>query len=318
MCYIAFKQIDGAVAMSLYGKTKKILINIYNRIVETRVLEAAAAIAYYAIFSFFPLILFLIALNSSFLKSAEVQGQILKFVQHYLPGSGDIVKANIQHLIHSSRAVGIFGTIVLLWSSSLVFAGFSQNINLAWTNSKTRHFLIERLIGLMMIGILIICMILSLITNTLVQLIPEFAPKFMSVYFSEISGLYQFLIDYLPVVLIFVLFVLLYKYTPSVKVLWRESIIGSLFSVIALETTKSGFIYYLAKGTGSYRLVYGSLGAVVAFMLWVYISSCIVLLGGHICAAVANHNRLKQIDRRKKNTPVIHENKSPSDDDALL
>jgi len=302
--------------MSLYTLAKNFVAYIYNRTIETRVLEAAAAIAYYAIFSFFPLILFLIALNSSFLKSAKVQGQILKFVQHYLPGSGDIVNANIQHLIHSSSAVGILGTVVLLWSSSLVFAGFSHNLNLAWTNSKTRHFIIERLIGLMMIGILIIFLITSLIINTLADIIPEFFPQFMNAYFSEMSQVHQALLDYLPIALIFVLFMLLYKYIPSVKVLWTESMIGSLFSVVSLEITKMGFIFYLAKGTGSYRLIYGSLGAVVAFMLWVYLSSCVVLIGGHVCAAVANFTRMKILkDRRRK---VSRISKSPSEDDALL
>lgn len=59
----------------------KFVKHIFNRVVETKVTEAAAAIAYYAILSFFPLILFLIAFSSSFLQSAEVQGQILKVAE---------------------------------------------------------------------------------------------------------------------------------------------------------------------------------------------------------------------------------------------
>lgn len=267
--------------------------HLYTRIMETKVLDTAAAIAYYAIFSFFPMILFAIALNSSFLKSAEVQSQILKFIQHYLPGSGALVTANINHLIAASQAVGIVGAIVLLWSSSLVFAGFSLNINLAWTNSKTRHFLMERLIGLMIIGFLIIFLILSSIINTLVDIVPEFFPRLSEAYLAKVPTFHHILIDYLPLILMFSLFVLLYKYIPSVKVMWREAVAGSLFAIVAIEITKTLFVFYLAKGTGSYRLIYGSLGAVVAFMLWVYISSCIVLLGGHVCAGVANFTRLK-------------------------
>jgi membrane protein len=272
-----------ATVKHLWGFAKR----IYYRVFETRVLDAAAAIAYYAIFSLFPLILFIVAFNASFLQSPEVQAQILTFAESYLPGSEDLVKANIQHLIYSSGTVGIMGTIVLLWSATLVFAGFSQNINLAWTNATSRHFLTERLIGLMMIGIVIIFLIASLIMNTLLDIIPRFFPKFFMNLFAELTWANQFIIDYLPVFTTFGLFIAMYRYVPNVKVRWREAFGGAAFAVIALELTKRGFLWYLSFGTSSYQLIYGSLGAVVAFLLWIYITSFIILLGGHFCAAIA-------------------------------
>lgn len=273
--------------MAIIKVVKDFIIHIYNRIYDTRVLEAAAAIAYYAIFSFFPLILFIVAFNASFLKSAEVQAQILNFAENYMPGSEDLVRANIRHLIYSSGAMGVMGTIVLLWSATLVFAGFSQNINLAWTNAKSRHFLAERLIGLMMIGIVIIFLIVTLIINTLLDVLPRFFPVFFAAYFEKMSGVHQALLDYLPFLTTFGLFVIMYRYVPNVKVRWRESCGGAVFSVLALELTKKIFIWYLSLGTSSYQVVYGSLGAVVAFMLWIYISASIILMGGHVCAAIA-------------------------------
>ena len=294
--------------MSYLQIIKAFFSHFYVRINETRVLDAAAAIAYYAIFSFFPLILFLIAFNSSFLQSPEVQGQILKFTENYLPGSQSIVEANIHHLIHSSRAVGIVGTIILLWSSSLVFAGFSQNINLAWTNSESRHFLTERLIGLMMIGIIIIFLIVSLIINALTDILPTFFPAYMGGIFAEMSRATHILIDYLPLVTMFALFIILYKYIPSVKVYWREAITGAIFAVIAIELTKAVFVWYLSLGAGRYQLIYGSLGALVGFLLWVYISSCIVLIGGHVCACIAhitimNRNYKQETDEEAVASP---------------
>lgn len=262
-------------------------IHIFDRIVAAKVTEAAAAIAYYAILSFFPLILFLIAFNSSFLQSVEVQGQILKFVEEYLPGSQSIVLGNIQHLINASGTVGLVGTIVLLWSATLVFAGFAQNINMAWTSAESRHFLIDRLIGLMMIGIMVIFLILTLIMNTLVDVLPRIFPDYLGPVFADMTRLHHFLIDYLPLTTMFGLLLLLYKYVPSVVVYWYESAVGTLFAVLALQITRRGFVWYLSFGTDSYSLVYGSLGAVVAFMIWTYLSSCIILIGGHVSASVA-------------------------------
>ena len=261
--------------------------HIFNRVVETKVTEAAAAIAYYAILSFFPLILFLIAFSSSFLQSAEVQGQILKFAEEYMPGSESLVAGNIQHLIRASGAVGLLGTAMLLWSATLVFAGFAQNINNAWTSAESRHFLIDRLIGLMMIGILVIFLILSLITNTLLDVLPRIFPTYLETLFAEMTRFNQMMIEYLPQTTIFMLLLMLYKYIPNSLVRWRESLAGTLFTMLALQLTKHGFIWYLSFGTDSYSLVYGSLGAVVAFMLWIYLSSCIILVGGHVSSAVA-------------------------------
>jgi membrane protein len=68
---------------------------------------------------------------------------------------------------------------------------------------------------------------------------------------------------------------------------WRESAAGTVFAFLALQLTRRGFVWYLSFGTDSYSLIYGSLGAVVAFMLWTYLSSCIVLVGGHVSAAFA-------------------------------
>ncbi len=87
----------------------------------------------------------------------------------------------------------------------------------------------------------------------------------------------------------------MYRYVPNVKVRWRESLGGAIFAVLALELTKKVFIWYLSLGTSSYQLIYGSLGAVVAFMLWIYISSFIILLGGHVCAAIATQFRPHEI-----------------------
>lgn len=263
------------------------VIHLFDRICDTKVTEAAAAIAYYAILSFFPLILFLIAFNSSFLQSIEVQGQILKFAEEYLPGSETIVLGNIQHLINASGAVGLAGTAVLLWSATLVFAGFAQNINMAWTTAESRHFLIDRLIGLMMIGIMVIFLILTMIMNTLVDVLPRLFPDYLGPIFADMTRLHHFLLDYLPLTTMFGLLLLLYKYVPGVVVHWYESAAGTIFAVLALQLTRRGFVWYLSFGTDSYSLVYGSLGAVVAFMLWIYLSSCIILIGGHVSAATA-------------------------------
>ena len=261
------------------------ILHIVDRVVATKVTEAAAAIAYYAILSFFPLILLLIALNSAFIQSVEVQNQIIQLARDYMPASEQIIMANIQHLIKASETVGYVGTIVLLWSATLVFAGFAQNINMAWTTANSRHFLVDRFIGLLTISVIIIFLVIVMVATAIIDAVPRLFPGFFTTFIVRANRFQHLVIQFMPVIILF------YKYIPNCKVFWREAIVASSFSGICLLIAKSAFIWYITQGPNSYSLVYGSLGTVVAFMLWLYLSSCIILIGGHISAAYAKFFR---------------------------
>ena len=66
---------------------------------------------------------------------------------------------------------------------------------------------------------------------------------------------------------------------------------GAVVGAIGWELAQRGFSWYLTSGFASYRLVYGSLGAVIAFMIWLYVTALVVLYGAHLSAAVAFHRR---------------------------
>ncbi|MEE8390351.1 MAG: YihY/virulence factor BrkB family protein, partial [Anaerolineae bacterium] len=92
----------------------------------------------------------------------------------------------------------------------------------------------------------------------------------------------------------FVFFALLglYRWVPNTKVKWSEAFWGALVAVPAGEIATNGFSWYLSSGIVQYELVYGSLGTVVALMLWIYIGAVIVLFGAHLTAAVTRHRQL--------------------------
>lgn len=274
--------------------------HIIDRVCHTKVTDAAAAITYYSLLSFFPFILLLIALNSAFLQSVEAQTKVIQWIQQYLPASDQIIMGNIQHLIKASETVGYVGIVMLIWSATLVFAGFAQNLNLAWEEAQSRHFLKDRFIGLLMIGAMFIILGILLLTNTVIDAIPRLYPGFLASLVVKANRFQSLFIEILPVFSIFVMLTLLYKHIPNCLVLWREAIVASAFSGISMLITKQGFVWYITRGPNSYALIYGSLGTIVAFMLWVYLSSCIILIGGHVSAACAHFFRTpKEIEEEK-------------------
>jgi membrane protein len=128
--------------------------------------EAAAAIAYYALFSLFPMLLVMtVSLSAAFDPTDAVgtlslgtspdrmYSQVMTFAQNFFPGSEEVVRRTMDQIIASKGTSfwswgGIVGFGFLLWSASSVFAGIIQNINQAWHSSPPRHFVLERVLGI--------------------------------------------------------------------------------------------------------------------------------------------------------------------------
>ena len=87
--------------------------------------------------------------------------------------------------------------------------------------------------------------------------------------------------------LLFTSLLILYWWLPRTKVLWREAAWGAMTGSIGISVVTSGFTWFLESGLSNYNLVYGSLGAIVALLFWIYLLSLIVFAGAHLSAAIA-------------------------------
>lgn len=85
---------------------------------DARASQAAASLAYYAIFSLFPLLLVLVAGGSYLLKSQQVYQAVTQFIQNAIPVSPDVINENLKQVLDTRGAVGIVGLVTLLWSAS--------------------------------------------------------------------------------------------------------------------------------------------------------------------------------------------------------
>ena len=261
----------------------KILKQAFTSFSSTRASQAAAGLAYYAIFSLFPLLLVLIAGGSYLLNSDQVYQAVTHFIQDAIPVSPDVINENLKQVLDVRGTVGIVGLLTLLWSASGFFTSLAHNINLAWQDAPKRNFLENRLVGLGMIvglsGLLILTLMLSWITSLI--------PFLNSANGSPlIPGLWTIFSEIGSWLMLFLLFIALYRWVPSVKVRWKAIYGGALFASIAWKVATSGFNWYLQSGLGRYKLVYGSLGAIVALLFLIFIVSLISLLGAHLCAAI--------------------------------
>ena len=268
----------------LSGDRLSILQTAIRTFTEKQAAQASAGLAYYTFFSIFPLMLAFIAGGSYFLDSNQVFSTVTQFIQQALPISRQIINENLEVILEQRGTAGMVSLLILLWSASGMFTNLAYNINLAWPRARRRNFLQNRLVGLWMIVGLILLIALSLVLSWLTARLPfmrslDQASSTTLIVLKLISALGSWL-------MIFLVFLMLYHWIPRMRVPWNATLWGALIASLAWKAAIAGFGWYLGSSFGQYQLVYGSLGAIVAFLFLIYIISMITLFGAHLSAAI--------------------------------
>jgi len=236
----------------------------------------AAGVAYYAILSLFPLLLGLLAIFGFFLPSEAVQEELFDFFKRNLPGSIDVLERNIEEVTRLRGAIGLVGLVLLFWSASAMFGAIARAINRAWDIHRDRPFHIRKLRDIAMalgtgvlfvlsVGATAVFSILQGMDLPMVGTAADSGARFLGFLFS------------------LAIFLLLYKFMPNTKTFWRYVWPGALLAAILFEVAKTLFVLYLGN-FATYESVYGSVGSVIALLVWIYISAFILILGAEFSA----------------------------------
>ena len=241
----------------------------------------AAGVAYYALFSLFPLLLGMIAILSFFQEPQEIQTRITDFAGDYLPGSEELVDSNVDAVLRFRGALGAFAIVGLLWSGSAIFGAVTRAVNRAWDVHVDRPFFISKPRQMAMalgVGILFA---LSLSAATFARFVGGAADVDLPVVGSLVHGIVVVLLQGSSLLLMVLIFLFVYKFLPNTKTYWRYIWPGAVLAAVLFELAKNLFIIYLS-GFASFENVYGSLTPVIVLLLWTYVSSFILILGAEV------------------------------------
>ena len=269
----------------------------FQRFAKASGAEASASLAYYALFSIFPMILVFIVVGSYFLQREVVQTQLLNAITMIIPNSEEVINLNIARVFELRGSVGIFAVVSLIWSATSVFNILALHINRAFPDANLPNFLHRRLIALSFVLALAGLFILSLATSALSEVIPAINIQINGSALHE-TAFWQIISLSVPVGVKFLLFWGIYIWVPTVRVRRRAALIGGLVAAVAWELVTNGFTWYLSSGFANYQVVYGSFGAIVALMFWIYLTGMITLFGAYLTSA---------IQRSLKNKPDARE-----------
>ena len=236
----------------------------------------AGAIAFYTLFSMFPLVLAIISIWGFFFGH-ELEREIMaEQMAKAFPVSSDFIGQTMRGVVSAKTITGVASVLPLIWASSAAFGAIRKGINSAWGVTRTRTFIRERMIDLGLAsgaGILMVFLLFVTPMVGTVQLLVETA--FPDVTYDFVANLIMVVAS--PIIT-FGTLLILYKYLPNTEVSFKVVWVGALIASLAIDGATWGFIWYV-NTFPVYNLVYGSIGAIMALLTWVYVSAIILLFG---------------------------------------
>ena len=279
------RRLRAAVDSRLGGRLE-LVVRTWRAAAEHQAPLQARSIAYYALFSLFPLLLFLVAVTGSLLDSQETKQTILDEVSRSLPAAEGFVRDDIDRVLRARGTAGALGLLGLMWSGSGVFGSIYRGVNRAWGNSGRRVVLVDRLFGLAIVLGLGLILVLMVLSSTALEVVRSWefsilgwqpsSSRWVGILLGWGSAIVQVAVTLL-------LLVLVYRFVPRAAVEWRDAWPGALVAALIWEGFKRFFTWYLVN-IARHSLVYGSVGTIIGFMLWSYISALILLLGAEFTA----------------------------------
>jgi membrane protein len=260
----------------------KALKNAAIGFVNDNAFKLSASLSYYTIFALGPLLIIIISLAGIFFGKEAVKGRIYSQLTE-LVGSDSALQIqdiiiNIQNS-HSTTAGAIIGTVILIIGATGVFTEMQDSINFIWSvKAKPKKgwlkFIINRLLsfslivgmGFILLVSLIVSALLTLLSDRLVRLIPNYT-----------VALFHIINTGIILVVIAALFTVIFKLLPDAIIAWKDALMGALLTAVLFLTGKFFIGYYI--GRSNLGVTYGTAASIIILLTWVYYSAMILYYG---------------------------------------
>jgi membrane protein len=244
----------------------------------------AKASAYSAIFTFFPVLLILGSVLANWRKGAPYLREISYALESILPAGGSTVLGYLKGAAHHTVGLIVSTSVVTLWTASGVMISWMDGFRRCYELPKTWGLVKERLIALLLVVFALVPMTFATLLVAVgskfeTRLLPYIDPDF-SVYILLLWGGIRWAIATLTSIAVIAL---IYHHAVPRTQPWHSVIPGAILATITWFVVTVGFRAYL-QHFGDFTTVYGSLGAVMALLVWMYMISLVVLVGAEFNA----------------------------------
>lgn len=246
----------------------------------------AAALAYYAVFSVFPLSLLVIS-GLGFLLPEDSFQVALTTLTKLFPHLADLLAVQVERIQAARNAIGVIGLLGLLYGASGYFSGLSVAIHTVFDGDRTRPVWLHRGLGILLVTLvgvlLLVSVFLLFLAGSLAQLpiMPDILADMLS---TRASSIIVFAAGSLAM---FLLFYFIPKRRPAL----RPALVGALVTMLALAALSTGFNWYLNSPLARFSVIYGSIGTVIALILFLNLANLVIVHGALLTALLSQPDR---------------------------
>lgn len=254
-----------------------------------RIPLVSAGAAFFIVLAVFPAFASIVALFGMFSDRAEI-AQLIYRVSDFLPRGGIATLNNeLQRLIaQPPQAIGltfVAGAVVAVLSASSGVKAILEGLDIAYEVRETRHFIRFSLVAILVAALGIFVAALSLNLAVILPLLLNYASS--SLFIERLAAVAAWPSAFLISLLVLSL---IYRYGPNRQRTWHWFSWGAVLASVIWLAGTAAFKFYV-RYFGSFDQIYGSLGGLIGFMVWIWMSVLILLLGAELNCEVERHER---------------------------
>lgn len=242
-------------------------------------MNMAASLSYTSLLALVPLATVMLSMFSIFPVFSNWSDHVQAFIYNNLvPAAGDIIKVNIDSFVKKAGRLTTFGLIFLMVTALMMLSTIENSLNRIWRVHKGRSFSQRVLVywAMLSLGPLLIGSGLSITS----YLATSTSLKVLNGGVMSALG-----VNLLPFLFECTAFVMSYLLVPNCKVKITHALIGGIIAAFLFQIAKKGFTIYVTT-FNTYEVIYGALATLPIFLIWIFVSWCVFLLGAQIAAAL--------------------------------
>jgi len=254
---------------------------LWTRFLDDRCFETAGALAYTSLFALVPLSMVVFGILSAFPVFDTWSAQLTSFIfSNFLPASAQAVEGYLRDFASSAKKLTVTGIVALLASLILTMWNIESTFNRVWRVPTPRPRLMRFLVYWTLLTLGTLMAVASLAITSYLFSLPALSGEVATDWSTRA-------LTYLPNLVELTVFTLAYWLIPHRSVPFRFALAGGFFAMLLFEAAKRIFAAYLL-GIPTYEQLYGALAVAPIFMIWLYLSWVVVLLGASFAASLSS------------------------------
>lgn len=268
----------------------------FNAFIKYDFASLAAELTFYLITTFFPLIILIfIIISHTPIMGEGVIWNILKMLPDE---TADVIYSMLKSLAHTN-AIIITVVVLSMWSMSGTMSVIAKALNRFYRVHEDRNILVVRIIGMLFAVLIVISVLVSFVFLVYGSLIGRAIMKYFPIHIN----LWNQARLAIPIVVITLVFVCVYKIMPNRRLSFKSVLPGAIFAATCWGLLSTIFSYY-ANNFARYHVIYGSIAGVIMLVTWLFMSSYVILFGGALNASLHRFVTRKRIEREGKNEDI--------------